>query len=121
MAQSEPREALELILGERLGRKEVERGRLGILDEPLEHRQVVAQALSARRSGHDHDVTAPTQGPDRFGLVDVEARDSLGLDRADDRFGQRRRQRPEARGARGDGVPVNQGSLVVGSIGQPAV
>ena len=44
----------QLVLGQRLGRKQVEDARLGLLHEGLEHRQVVAERL-ARRGRRDHD------------------------------------------------------------------
>ena len=59
----------ELILGERLGRKEIEHARVGLPEQRLQHGQVVAERLSRRRRRHDDDVLALLdQGP-CLGLV----------------------------------------------------
>jgi hypothetical protein len=48
----------QLVLGEGLGREEVEGPSVGILQDPVEDRQVVAEGLARRRRRHDHDVAA---------------------------------------------------------------
>jgi hypothetical protein len=53
-----PVELGELVLGERLGGKEVESARVGILQDPVEDGKVVAEGL-AGGSGRDDDDVAP--------------------------------------------------------------
>ena len=102
----EPRQALELVLGQRLGREQVERGRVRLGEQALEHRHVVAQALAARRPGHHHRVERAAQRLDGPDLVRVEPLDAA----RGQRLGQRspaaaapaRRSGPRARaGPRG--------------------
>ena len=69
---AEPVELACLVLGERLGGEEEEGARLGVGDEGLEHGELVAEALAARRPGaHDH-VLAGRQEVPGGGLVTVE-------------------------------------------------
>ena len=66
----------ELILRERLGRKQIQRAARRILQDRIEHRRVVAERL-ARRGRRDHDdVPAGERVLDRLGLVRVELRDA---------------------------------------------
>jgi hypothetical protein len=62
----------ELVLGERLGREQVESARVGVLQDPVENRQVVAERLARRRGRHDDHVLATRHAGEGFGLVAVE-------------------------------------------------
>jgi hypothetical protein len=64
-----------LILGERLGRKEVERPCRPIRQEGVEHRQIVAQRLATGRGGDDDHVFATQRSLYRPRLVGVELLD----------------------------------------------
>ena len=72
----EPIELRQLILREGLGREEVERPRGGIREDPVHHRDVVAQRLARRRRRGHHHVAAGQRVLDRAGLVGVEAVDA---------------------------------------------
>ena len=61
-----------LILRERLGRKEVQRPRGRILQDGVEHRQVVAERLARGRGCGDDDVLAGRHALIRLGLVAIE-------------------------------------------------
>ena len=74
MAGRETRQAFELVLGQGLGRKEIERGRTGIGEQTLQHRHVIAQALAAGGAGDDHGIEATAERLDGLHLVGVEAR-----------------------------------------------
>ena len=54
---------VHLVLGEGLGREEVEGAGLGLFEDLLEDREVVAEGLAARRRG-DEDDALPLAGPD---------------------------------------------------------
>ena len=62
----------ELILRERLGRKQIERTAGGILQDGVQHRRVVAERLARRRRRDHDDVAAGQRVLDRFGLMRVE-------------------------------------------------
>jgi hypothetical protein len=98
-ALGEPGEALQLVLGERLRGKEVERGGAGLVLQPFEHRDVVAETLAARGPGHDDGVAARAQGLDRTHLVRVEPLDPLALEGGPQAVRQRRLEIAVAGGA----------------------
>ena len=54
--EAESGERPELVGGERLGRREVQRGGARVRGEAGEHRQLVGQRLPRRRAGRHHDV-----------------------------------------------------------------
>jgi hypothetical protein len=74
-----PVEGAELVLRERLGRIEIQRARVGVVQDLLDDRDVVAEGLSARRARHHDDVPAGAGVLDRRGLVEVELFDPLFL------------------------------------------
>ena len=80
-----------LVLGERLGRVQVERARLGVAAEHVERRQLEAQRLARRRAGGD-DRRARPRGVQRLRLVRVEALDPA----RGERRGRRRGAAPRA-------------------------
>ena len=61
-----------LILRERLGRKEIQRPRRRILQDGVEHGQVVAERLARGGGCGDHDVLAGRHALIRLGLVAIE-------------------------------------------------
>ena len=79
---------LQLILRERLGGEQVEGRGLRVLEQGLEHRQVVAEGLAAGRAGHHHRVLAAAHGVERLGLVQEEPLDPLGGQRRAKTLGQ---------------------------------
>ena len=117
-SRGEPREALELVLGERLGGKEVERGGVGVLEQALERGEVEAERLARRRARHHHRVAAGAQRFDGAHLVRVEAGDAARLERRVERLAERRLQFAEARSARRDRLPVDESAAVLGSRGE---
>ena len=66
----------ELILRERLGRKEIQRAARRILQDRVEDRRVVAERLARRGRRDDDDVPAGERVLDRFGLMRVELIDA---------------------------------------------
>ena len=66
----------ELILRERLGRKQIQRAARRVLQDRVEHRRVVAERLARRGRRDDDDVAAGQRVLDRFGLVRVELMDA---------------------------------------------
>src|SRR5438270_111600 len=72
LAQDQLAELGELVLRQRLGREEVDRPALGVLQQPLQDRQVVAQRLAARGGGHDDEVIPLPYGGVGLELVRVE-------------------------------------------------
>ena len=83
----------ELVLGERLGRKQVEDARLGLLDQGLQHGQVVAERLARGRRRHDDDVLPLGHDLDGARLVRVELLHAATLERLDDPGVEGRRKR----------------------------
>ena len=68
-------EFVQLVFGQRLGREQVHGPRAGVLQQPVEHGQVVAQRLAAGGGRDHHDVLARLDQPDGFGLMHVELPD----------------------------------------------
>ena len=62
----------ELILRQRLGRKEVQRARRRILQDRVQHRRVVAERLARSRRRDRDDVAPGEHVRERLGLVRVE-------------------------------------------------
>ncbi len=91
----------ELILGQRLGREEIERAGLGLPQHPIEHWQVVAEGLS-RGGRSDHDRVFPLANRfEGLALMGVQPLDPA----AEERLAYRRRkilgEIDEVRGLRG--------------------
>ena len=83
-----------LVLRQRFGRKKVERPGLGVAQQAVEHRQVVAQRLTAGGAGDDHDILPGLSFFQAVGLVGVQAVDTLRAQRLDQRRMQRNRENP---------------------------
>ena len=66
----------ELILRERLGRKQIQRARRRVAQDRAQHRRVVAERLPRRGRRRHHDVTAGKRMVDRHGLMGVELIDA---------------------------------------------
>src|SRR2546422_5344787 len=66
----------QLVLGERLRRKDVERARVGLVHDRLEHRQVVAERLARRRRRDDDDVASGLHELPRARVMTVELLDA---------------------------------------------
>ena len=71
----------ELIVRQRLRRKKIQRSRLRIAQQGVEHRQVVAQRLARSRRGHHADVLAAQHTVDGGRLMRVELIDAARLQR----------------------------------------
>ncbi len=65
----------ELILRERLRRKQIQRAARGILEDRMQDGDVVAERLAGRRRRDDDDVPPGERVVDRFSLMRVELRD----------------------------------------------
>ncbi len=65
----------QLVLRKRLGGKEIERARRGVILQRLEDRQVVAECLAARGGGDDDRVASRQRMLERLGLMAVESGD----------------------------------------------
>ena len=97
----------ELILRQRLGRKEIQRAARRILQDRVQDRRVVAERLARRGRRDDHDVAAGERVVDGLGLVRVELLDAARrqrgaqarIDRARERrvFGCRGLEAPHGR------------------------
>ncbi len=85
----------ELILGERLRGKEIERTRRGILQDRMEHGSVVAERFSRRGRRRDDDVASTERVFDRFRLVGEELRDAARVERTLQSGVERHRKRGE--------------------------
>jgi hypothetical protein len=62
----------QLVLGQRLGREEVEGAGVGVLQDPVEDRQVVAEGLARGGRRDDHDVLPRLDPLVGLALVGVE-------------------------------------------------
>ena len=89
----------QLVLGEGLGRKQVQGPARRLLEQALKDRQVVAQRLPARGRCHDDEVPAAPRQVVGLGLVRVEALDAASLQGLLERWSEIGRQRP------GHGLP----------------
>ncbi len=103
----------ELILRERLGRKQIQRARRRVLQDRVEDRRVVAERLARRGRRDRDDVPAGEHVLERFRLVRVELLDAA---RRPARRAAARRFRPEtAANDRGDRrQPVRRGDDRIG-------
>jgi hypothetical protein len=120
----------ELILRERLRRKQVQRPAGRILQDGVENRHVVAQRLARRGRRDDHDVAAGERVPDRFRLMRIELFDPPLLKPPEkariERLGERRVLRRHCRKAAhgGDvqirGVRPLQGGTGVQALDTPS-
>ena len=82
-ARNEPRaQRAELILGERLGREDQQRGVAPVLDDRRHDRHLVAERLSRRGPGRDDDAAAVAQRVDPGGLMRVQLLDPARRARA---------------------------------------
>ena len=89
----EPRaQRAQLVLGERFGGEEQQRGVAPVFDDRRHDRRLVAQRLSRRGSGRDDDAAPGAQRVDRQGLVLVQLVDAARLDALCDLGRQRRRR-----------------------------
>jgi hypothetical protein len=70
-----------LVLRQGLGREEIQRARRRILEDRIQHRQVVAERLARRRRRGDDDVLAIRDARERLGLMRVELCESALLER----------------------------------------
>ena len=70
----------QLVLGEGLGREQVDGSALGVLEHPLQDREVVAEGFSAGRGRDDRQVPAPPYFGIRLSLVRVESGDPARLE-----------------------------------------
>jgi hypothetical protein len=66
-------ELRKLVLRESLGRKEIERSCVGILQNGIDNRQVVTDGLSGGSRSNYDDVFAPSDALGRLSLVGVES------------------------------------------------
>ena len=117
MAGREARQALQLILGEGFRRVQKEGGRLAV-QKRLEYRQLVAQALAARRAGDDDGVAPRTQRLDCTHLMRVQLLDAAVRQRFGDGFGERLLELGKLRGALRNAFPVGKGATKRGRLGQ---
>ncbi len=85
-----------LVLGQRLGRIEVEGAALGVAGDPVEHRQVEGEALARGGAAGDHQVRGGSR-LQRLTLVRVEALDPGPLQRLGEAGVERARQRHRPR------------------------
>ena len=96
----------QLILRQRLGWEEIQDAGLGLLDECLEHRQVVAERLAGRGRRHDDQVLALGDRVVGLGLVRVELLDASDPERFEQARIERRGKRRKDRGL---GFEVSRG------------
>src|SRR5688572_19367825 len=68
-------ERSDLVLGERLGRVQVERAQLGVAGEGVENREIERKRLAGRGTGRDDQVLPAGGGLPGLGLVREELRD----------------------------------------------
>jgi hypothetical protein len=97
-------EARLLVARKRLGGVEVDRARVGLARERLEHREVEAEALAARRGRGDDEVPAGPRRRVRLRLVLVEPGDPPRAQSSRERRRERVGQLDERPRARGQGV-----------------
>ena len=69
-----------LILGQSLGRVEVERSRRAVIKNCFDNGQVVAHAFAAGGGSCHYDVLALSQGVNRINLVSIQGIHSLGFE-----------------------------------------
>ena len=67
-------EIVELIVGERLRWVKIQRPGIGILQDPLEHRQVIAEGFSGSCRSDDHQIRSASGQVERLRLMRVQLR-----------------------------------------------
>ena len=120
--QGQPVEPVQLVVGQGLGRRQVQRGRAppvrrqGTVHDVGERRQQVPQGLARRRPGRQHDVDAGVGRLGRLELVAPEARQprlgECGVQRGRDPL------RPRCRRCLPRGDPVDVGEPLLPSARQ---
>ena len=90
----------QLVLGQCLGREQVQRPRVGVFQNCVQYRQVVAQRFAGSRRRHHHEILAPTRHLRRRSLVRIELLDFLGAIGSHQLRPHPRRHRPVRRVAR---------------------
>src|SRR5262249_4392670 len=119
-ADAEPGDELaqrrDLIARERLGRKQVEGARAGVLEQRVEDGDVVAEALPGRGGRGDDDV-ARGDGGQRLGLVGEQPDDAARGERGGEARIERGRHVGEARPAAGQLAYVDEvrGDAAIGA------
>ena len=89
-AGNEPRaQRAELVLGERLGREDEQRGVAAVGHDRFDDRNLVAERLPRRGAGRDDDARSCAQLVDRLGLMRVEPLDAARAIRSATSLGQR--------------------------------
>ncbi len=68
----------ELVLRQRLGREEVERPRIRIFQDRVQHRQVVAKRLARSRRRHHHEILPGARQFRRGRLMRIKLLDAFG-------------------------------------------
>ncbi len=92
----------ELVLGQRLGREQIEDAGFRTLDERLQDRQVVAERLARRRRRDHHDVAAGLDQLPHARLVAEQLLDAARAQGLGDARVERRGKRRQHGGARGE-------------------
>ena len=104
----------ELILRERLGRKQIQRARGRILQDRVQHRRVVTERLARRRRRDRDDVAAGEHVLERFRLMGIELLDAASRQRRDAAARQCRRDTaqttPSPRASRCAAVTIGSAS-----------
>ena len=114
----EPLELGELILRERLRRKDVERARRGVLRDRVDDREVVAKCFAARGGGHDDGVLSGVCRLERLRLVRVERGDAAPPQGRGDPAVEPVRQLRVGGGLRGQALPARDHLLEVVVAGE---
>ena len=109
----------QLVLRERLGRKEIQRAARWVLQNRVQHRRVVAERLARRGRRDDDDVPMRKRVVDRAGLVRVELLDPARPQRPRQSRVERGREWRILRGNRGQ--PADSGDVVIGGVGPDIV
>ena len=104
----------ELVLRERLGGEEVERARIGIFEDGVQDRQVVAERFAGCRGRDDHEVFSRARKFGCGGLMRIELVDSLGAIGSGKFRANPRGHGAELRFARGD--VLDRGEDFVGAV-----
>ena len=95
-----------LVLRQRLGREQIERGRLGVAQEVRQDRQVVREGLSRGTGRDQHHVVAGPHAPVGFRLVAVQPIDAACAQDAPQAVVQVLRERRKVARARRHHLPV---------------
>ena len=109
-----------LIAGERLGRIKVDGAGVGLARQGLEHGEVEAEALAARRGGGDDEVPAASGRLEGSRLVGVELVDAAIAQGANEPRSEAVRKGDQARTTRGQRL-VGGEVGADGAVGEPAL